>query len=77
MTDSSEPLVTVATVLTDVEASIVVCALENHGMRAIQEGGLTAAMRAETPGLVRVLVHESEVSEARSVLRKLREQPSS
>ncbi len=77
MTDRSENLVRVAVVPTDVEASAIICALENHGIRAISEGGLTAAMRADfTPGVVRVLVYESEASEARDVLRQVREQPS-
>jgi hypothetical protein len=77
VSDRPENLVRVAVVPTDVEASVIICALESHGIRSISEGALTSAMRAETPGVVRILVCESQASEARDILRTLRNQPSS
>lgn len=53
---------------TELEASFVVQKLEDHGVRAWTTGELTAGMRAEAPGWVRVLVRASDADRAREAL---------
>ena len=51
-----------------------VAALEDAGISANAQGGLTAGFRAEAPGGVRVMVRRADVERAREVLRRVPEQ---
>jgi len=53
------------------QASLVVSALEQAGIRAVLTGVLTAGFRAEAPGRVQVLVHAVDLPAARQVLADL------
>lgn len=63
-----EQLAVVATAANELEAGMIVAALERHGIRARASGVLTAGFRAEAPGRVRILVRESELERAEEVL---------
>lgn len=53
---------------TELEASFIVQKLEDHGVRAWTTGELTAGMRAEAPGWVKVLVRAVDADRAREAL---------
>jgi len=55
---------------TELEASFVVQALAEAGIKAWTTGALTAGMRAEAPGFVKVLVRASDAAAAREALRE-------
>lgn len=58
----------------EVQAGIIVGALEQNGIKATMAGQTTAGFRAEAPGWVQVLVAENDLEKARSVLTKLRQE---
>lgn len=70
MDDPLSP-VTIVRVPSDVEASAIVTALAAHGIRATTTGSYTAGFRAEAPGMVNVLVRQSDLACARDVLSAL------
>jgi hypothetical protein len=53
---------------TEMEASIIIAALEENGIRATKSGEYTAGFRAEAPGWVRILVAEADLPAAEAVL---------
>ncbi len=53
------------------EAALVIAALARHEIDAQATGGLTSALRAEAPGVVRILVRHSDLERAQSVLAEL------
>lgn len=55
---ASDPmsLKALVSVSNEIEASVIIDALADHGIRANAVGGYTACFRAEAPGLVNVLV---------------------
>jgi hypothetical protein len=69
----SEKLKTLTIVSNDLEASAIVSALEDEGIRARAVGGFTAGFRAEAPGGVSVVVTESDLDRAKIVLADLRQ----
>jgi hypothetical protein len=58
---------------TEMEASILVAALDQNGIRAAMSGEATAGFRAEAPGSVQVLVAEEDLQEAQAILDDLRQ----
>lgn len=56
---------------TEYEAILMVQALEARGIAAYATGALTSGFRAEAPGEVQVLIHESDLDQAREALRDL------
>ena len=73
MSDLSDRVEKLTTVSTDFEASAIVAALEEEGIRARAVGGFTAGFRAEAPGGVTVLVGEADLARASSILNELRQ----
>lgn len=56
---------------TEAEAAMLVQLLESRGIMAKAVGGLTSGFRAETPGQVKILVHQENLSAAREILREI------
>jgi hypothetical protein len=69
--DASSPQ-TIASFANEVDAAIVVGALEDAGIQAMAVGGYTSGFRAEAPGEVRVVVTLGDVARAREVLGAMR-----
>ena len=59
-------------VLTSV-AAMIVEALESDGVEARAVGGLTAGLRAEAPGEVRIMVRHGDVERGRALLAEYRQ----
>jgi hypothetical protein len=57
---------------TEMEAGIIVAALEDRGIKATMSGVYTAGFRAEAPGWVQVLVAEDNLAAAKAVLEEVR-----
>ena len=70
MTTDHDRLVTVATVANEMEGQLLVNILSEHGIRAVATGGFTAQFQAEAPGMVRVVVNQDNLENARSVLEE-------
>jgi len=68
MSSSHDNLATLASVPTEVEAQMLVNLLNEHGVTAVATGALTSQFRAEAPGVVRVLIKQESLPDARSVL---------
>jgi hypothetical protein len=56
----------------EVEAALLVQALESRGIAAQATGTLTSGFRAEAPGQVKILVHQEDLSKAYEILCELR-----
>ena len=54
-------------VVTDVEAVVIVGALAARGIQAHTTGGYTAGFRAEAPGYVQILVKNKDLDRARPI----------
>ncbi len=57
---------------TEMEAGIIVGALEARGIKATMTGTYTAGFRAEAPGWVQVLVAEDDLPAAHEVLAEVK-----
>jgi hypothetical protein len=68
MTTSTETLVTLSELSTDMEASMIIAALEREGIEAFMKGEFTAGFRAEAPSWPKVEVRESDYERARAIL---------
>ncbi len=68
MSKRPDDLDVLTAVATEVEAAMIVDALKDEGIAASAEGGLTAGLRAEVPGEVRVVVRHEDVDKAKNVL---------
>lgn len=68
MSTSTENLVTLAELSTDMEAAMIIAALEREGIEAFMKGEFTAGFRAEAPSWPKVEVRESDCERARSIL---------
>ncbi len=66
--ENSDNPVTLITAPNDMEAAAIVAALEAGGVKAQAVGGFTAGFKAEAPGVVEILVKQSEVEKAREIL---------
>ncbi|MHC4989457.1 MAG: putative signal transducing protein [Planctomycetota bacterium] len=76
MSEQEESTFVVAHVGTEWQATLVSDILRDHGVDAEVSGALTSQFRAEAPGLVRILVPESQVEKARAVLEEPRKEVS-
>jgi hypothetical protein len=74
MTDTNDPLELLTTKPNEMEAALVVNALENAGIRAIATGEHTSMFKAEAPGLVAVHVKASDLKRAQSVLSEFEQE---
>jgi nitrogen regulatory protein PII-like uncharacterized protein len=69
MAKHSQRLVLVDSTSTEMEAGVIVAALEQAGIQATLTGTYTAGFRAEAPGWVKILVAEEDLLQARTILR--------
>jgi hypothetical protein len=69
MAKHSERLVLLESTPTEMEAGIIVAALEEAGIQATMTGAHTAGFRAEAPGWVKILVAEGDLLQARTIFR--------
>jgi hypothetical protein len=72
LADRPERIVRLTSTPREMEAGMIVAALEQEGIRAAMTGAATAGFRAEAPGWVQVLVAEDDLPRARAVLEELR-----
>jgi hypothetical protein len=68
---NGEHVVRLVSVPTEMEAGIIVAALEEHEIRAAMAGVTTANFRAEAPGRVDILIAEHDLFRATQVLETL------
>lgn len=68
MQEADDNIVTLAFFPTEVEATMVADELKREGIQAEPAGILTAGFRAEAPGRVKVLVHETDLAKAKTLL---------
>lgn len=71
--DPNRPEVLLA-VSSEVEAAVIVTALEPHEIEAITVGGYTSGFKAEAPGTVAVVVKMADFDRAKQALAEIREQ---
>ncbi|QQE12313.1 DUF2007 domain-containing protein [Planctomycetota bacterium] len=50
---------------TEIEAAMLVDALNEQGIQAVASGGISSGFRTEAPGYVNVLVHQKDIEQAR------------
>ena len=72
MATDNENLARLTSVRNEMEAGIIVGALEQEGIKAVMSGVYTAGFRAEAPGWVEVLVAEDDLPQAQAVLEQVR-----
>ena len=72
----SDPSVTLVSVPTEVEATIIVDELKAAGIEAMVSGTIAGSMRTEAPSYVRVLVHSGDLATAREALDRFKEESS-
>ena len=75
MSTSTDNLAILATLSTDMEAAMIIAALEREGIEAFMKGEYTAGFRAEAPSWPKVEVRESDLEKAREILCTLRSVP--
>lgn len=68
MLTTTDNLVTLAELSTDMEASMIIAALEREGIEAFMKGEFTAGWRARAPSWPKVEVRESDYARARAIL---------
>jgi len=71
MSDDPQTPVTLTSAPSETQASLIVAALEDAGIKAMMVGELTSGLRAEAPGQVQILVHLENLATARRILREL------
>ena len=71
MAQIADRVVRLTSVRTELEAGVVVGALEARGIQATMSGVYTANFRTEAPGWVEVLVGEDDLGEAQAVLAEV------
>jgi hypothetical protein len=69
-THPDDPVV-LRSVPTEAEASAIVLALKDRGIDAATTGGYTAGFRAESPGLVQVIVKSADADRAQIALESI------
>ncbi len=72
MSREHENPVIAAEVRNEVEATLIIAALGDAGIPATSSGQLTAAFRAEAPGMIRVLVRARDAERAKAVVEEWR-----
>jgi hypothetical protein len=73
MATDNENLARLTSVRNEMEAGIIIGALEQEGIQAAMSGVYTAGFRAEAPGWVEVLVAEDDLSRAQAILQQVRD----
>jgi hypothetical protein len=68
MLTTEDTLVILAELSTDMEASMIIAALEREGIEAFMKGQFTAGWRADAPSWPKVEVRESDYARARAIL---------
>ena len=68
MQESDDAVVTLAFFPSEIEATMIADELKREGIQAEPAGLLTAGFRAEAPGKVKVLVHQSDLPRAKQLL---------
>jgi len=68
MHEDDDNVVTLAFFPSEIEATMIADELKREGIQAEPAGLLTAGFRAEAPGQVKVLVHESDYERAKALL---------
>ena len=71
MTDTppeADNLEVLTTLRTEVEASVLVAALAEVGIKAVAAGGYTSGFKAEAPGDVQILVKQDDLERAHKAL---------
>lgn len=68
MSTQAENLVILAQFPTDLEAAMVIAALEREDIEAFMKGEYTASFRAEAPSWPKVEVRETDYKRARAIL---------
>jgi hypothetical protein len=71
MATDNDNLARLTSVRNEMEAGIVVSALDEEGIKATMSGVYTAGFRAEAPGWVEVLVAEDDLSRAQAILQRV------
>lgn len=69
-TDPQSPVV-VAEAADELQANVILGALEAAGIHAKMVGEFTAGFRAEAPGMVQILVRQEDAEKAKSLLESL------
>jgi hypothetical protein len=72
MLDDSDEPVLLTSAPNEMEAGIIVGALEEEGIKAAMSGVYTAGFRAEAPGWVKILVAEHDLARAQAILADVR-----
>src|SRR5262245_35886631 len=72
MADDSDNPVLLTSAPNEMEAGIIVGALEAEGIKAAMSGVYTAGFRAEAPGWVRILVAGHDLARAQAILADVR-----
>jgi hypothetical protein len=65
-----EHVVVVATAENELEAGVMVAALEEEGIKSTMSGAAAADFRAGVPGDVQILVAKEDLARAQEVIRK-------
>ena len=73
MSDLNERVVLLTSAPNEMEAGVIVGALEERGIKATMTGTYTSGFRAEAPGWVQVLVGEDDLAAAKEVLAEARD----
>lgn len=68
MADHPEHIAVLTTAPNEMEAGIIVAALEREGIKATMSGAETAGFRVGVPGEVQILVAEADLAAARQVV---------
>jgi hypothetical protein len=72
MSDDDLQLERLTSVRNEMEAGIIVGALDAEGIKSAMSGVYTAGFRAEAPGWVEVLVTEADLARAQTILEQVR-----
>lgn len=75
MNTDDDTLATAATVSSEIEGRLLMNSLHEHGIAATVTGTYTSQFQVGVPGLVRVMVKQSELAEAKAVLAQQAEAP--
>ena len=71
MSEHPEHVALLTSAPNEMEAGIIVGALEERGIKSTMTGTYTAGFRAEAPGWVQVLVAEDDLAAAQEVLAEV------
>jgi Putative prokaryotic signal transducing protein len=73
MVDHSDPVVPLTEAADEMEAGIIIAALEDEGIQATMTGTATAEFRAGVPGEVQILVRHADLARAQQILEAVNE----